>query len=145
MRGLEPPGAPIIAPGETYQAAKAPKERGAGDLYAVHALEERGVVRWVFLLLFVASTFFQESQRGGVWLLSEWIMGTPILQWAPLCDCWLLLVVMPGATSSVLATSSNALVTSSFLIKNWELDGVGGLEILQESGTFGDVDMKGVG
>ncbi|CAK9082187.1 Cytochrome c oxidase subunit 5b-1 [Durusdinium trenchii] len=41
VRGLEPPGAPIIAPGETYQAAKAPKERGAGDLYAVHALEDK--------------------------------------------------------------------------------------------------------
>ena len=40
MRGLEPPGAPIIAPGETFQEARAPETIGVGDLYAVHALEE---------------------------------------------------------------------------------------------------------
>ena len=37
MRGLETPGAPIIAPGETYRDAKDP--HGAGDLYEVHALQ----------------------------------------------------------------------------------------------------------
>ena len=37
VRGLETPGAPIIAPGETYRDAKDP--HGAGDLYEVHALQ----------------------------------------------------------------------------------------------------------
>eukprot|EP00438_Fugacium_kawagutii_P030988 Skav203564 [mRNA] locus=scaffold3576:167903:177292:+ [translate_table: standard] len=38
VRGLETPGAPIIAPGESYQQASDP--HGAGDLYEVHALQE---------------------------------------------------------------------------------------------------------
>lgn len=39
VRGLETPGAPIIAPGESYRDAKDP--HGAGDLYEVHALQEK--------------------------------------------------------------------------------------------------------
>lgn len=37
IRGLESPGAPIIAPGESYREAT--QGHGAGDLYEVHALQ----------------------------------------------------------------------------------------------------------
>lgn len=39
IRGLESPGAPIIAPGESYREAT--QGHGAGDLYEVHALQDK--------------------------------------------------------------------------------------------------------
>ncbi|CAJ1396394.1 unnamed protein product [Effrenium voratum] len=39
VRGLESPGAPIIAPGDSYEAASAPGE--GGDLYQAHVLQAK--------------------------------------------------------------------------------------------------------